>query len=91
MVIKELLQKFKKGSGLVSIAQGGLVDEKALVEALESDHTFAAGLDVHANEPHVHPSWRRCGRSTWRVTMLEEQLTRTLGSRGWRWRVCDLC
>lgn len=49
------LQKFKKGSRLVNIARGGLVDEAALVSALESGHIFAAGLDVHANEPHVHP------------------------------------
>ena len=48
-------QKFKKGSRLVNIARGTLVDEDALVAALKSGHIFAAGLDVHANEPHVHP------------------------------------
>lgn len=50
-----LLQHFKPGSRFVNIARGMLVDEDALVAALESGQIFAAGLDVHANEPHVHP------------------------------------
>lgn len=49
------LRKFKKGSRFVNVARGALVDEDALVEALNSGHVLAAGLDVHANEPHVHP------------------------------------
>ncbi|EMC96902.1 hypothetical protein BAUCODRAFT_106051 [Baudoinia panamericana UAMH 10762] len=49
------LSRFKRGSRLVNIARGGLIDEDALVAALEDGHLFAAGLDVHANEPHVHP------------------------------------
>ncbi|KAF3038771.1 hypothetical protein E8E11_007100 [Didymella keratinophila] len=48
------LQKFKEGSRFVNIARGTLVDESALVEALQSGHLFAAGLDVHENEPHVN-------------------------------------
>jgi lactate dehydrogenase-like 2-hydroxyacid dehydrogenase len=55
LITAEVLSKFKEGSRLVNIARGGLVDEDALVAALESGHIFAAGLDVHANEPHVHP------------------------------------
>ncbi|OAL04383.1 hypothetical protein IQ06DRAFT_323504 [Phaeosphaeriaceae sp. SRC1lsM3a] len=55
LITAERLQKFKKGSRFVNIARGTLVDEDALVEALKSGHIFAAGLDVHANEPHVHP------------------------------------
>ncbi|KAL2004953.1 hypothetical protein VTN00DRAFT_2803 [Thermoascus crustaceus] len=54
-----LLQHFKPGSRFVNIARGKLVDEDALVAALESGQIFAAGLDVHANEPHVHPKLTR--------------------------------
>lgn len=59
LITAERLAKFKKGSRFVNIARGTLVDEDALLEALRSGHIFAAGLDVHANEPHVHPEFTR--------------------------------
>lgn len=55
LITKERLNKFKRGSRFVNIARGTLVDELALVAALKSGHIFAAGLDVHENEPHVNP------------------------------------
>ena len=46
---------FKHGARLVNIARGKLVDEDALNQALDEGVISAAGLDVHANEPHVNP------------------------------------
>jgi glyoxylate reductase len=43
----------KKGSVLVNTARGAVVDEEALVDALESGHLWAAGLDVYSSEPEV--------------------------------------
>lgn len=57
LITAERLKKFKRGSRFVNIARGTLVDENALVDALKSGHIFAAGLDVHENEPHVHPEF----------------------------------
>jgi lactate dehydrogenase-like 2-hydroxyacid dehydrogenase len=48
-------QHFKPGARLVNIARGKLVDEAALVEALDTGRVSAAGLDVHADEPNVNP------------------------------------
>jgi lactate dehydrogenase-like 2-hydroxyacid dehydrogenase len=41
----------RRGSVFVNTARGSLVDEDALIEAMQSGHLFAAGLDVYRSEP----------------------------------------
>lgn len=48
---KDQIAMMKDGVGIVNAARGGVVDEVALIDALESGKVSFAGLDVFENEP----------------------------------------
>lgn len=48
---KSEFAKMKKGVGIINAARGGVLDEVALVEALENGTVAFAGLDVFESEP----------------------------------------
>lgn len=49
---REELQMMKENVGIINCARGGVIDEVALVEALDEDKVLFAGLDVFENEPN---------------------------------------
>jgi D-3-phosphoglycerate dehydrogenase len=59
---KNEFAKMKKGVGIVNAARGGVLDEVALVAALEDGTVSFAGLDVYESEPNpeikilMHPN-----------------------------------
>lgn len=59
MVDESAFRRMKEGAVLVNVARGRLVDEDALVRALEEGRIRGAGLDVFVEEPlpSDHPLW----------------------------------
>ncbi|WP_108425596.1 D-2-hydroxyacid dehydrogenase [Flagellimonas amoyensis] len=51
LIGKKELAKMKHGAGIINTSRGGVLDEVALVDALDSGHLSFAGLDVYESEP----------------------------------------
>ena len=49
------LKSVKKDAIIVNTARGPVIDEQALVDALDEERLWGAGLDVYEKEPEVHP------------------------------------
>lgn len=56
MISTKELQSMKKGARILNVARGGMIDEAALLDALESGHLAGAGIDVWSTEPPEHDS-----------------------------------
>jgi lactate dehydrogenase-like 2-hydroxyacid dehydrogenase len=55
MISAPQLAGMKKTAFLINTSRGPVVDEEALVEALDAGRIAGAALDVHENEPKAHP------------------------------------
>lgn len=56
MINKDTIAKMKKGVRLINCARGGIIDEQALADALESGQVAQAAIDVFENEPNITES-----------------------------------
>ncbi len=54
LIDANVLSKMKSSAFLLNAARGGVVDEFALLDALDKAHIAGAALDVFENEPHVN-------------------------------------
>ena len=53
LVNSNILQKLGKNGFLINIARGSVIDQQALIHALQNKIICGAGLDVFENEPNV--------------------------------------
>lgn len=53
LINHENIQKIKKGALLINTSRGGIVENEALIEALDTDILSGAGLDVLEGEEHI--------------------------------------
>jgi len=53
MLNAERIAKMKRGASIINTARGELIDQDAMIAALESGQLGGAGLDVYPEEPHV--------------------------------------
>ena len=60
---RDALLELPKGSVLINTARGGIQDESAAMDLLESGHLGGAGLDVYAGEPDLDQRWTATPRT----------------------------
>ncbi len=57
MISTKQLAMMKKNVILINTARGGIIDEDALLSALEKGDIYGAGIDAFAHEPPTDPRW----------------------------------
>ena len=57
MINKETVEFFPKGAVITNVARGDIVDDEALIDALNRRKIYAVGLDVYKNEPNLNPGY----------------------------------
>jgi glyoxylate reductase len=74
------LKLMRPGAVIVNTARGAIIDEKALIEALETSALSGAGLDVFEHEPAVDAKLIRLAKSG-RVVLLPHMGSATIEGR----------
>ena len=59
IINKETVEYFPKGAVITNVARGDIVDDDALIDALNRRKIYAAGLDVYKNEPNLNPGYSK--------------------------------
>ena len=53
----ETLEYFPTGAIITNSARGDLIDDEALIDALDRRKVYAVGLDVYKGEPNLNPGY----------------------------------
>ena len=57
LINKETLEYLPKGAVVTNVARGDIVEDEALIDALNRRKVYAVGLDVYKGEPNLNPGY----------------------------------
>ena len=57
LINKDTLELLPKGAIVTNVARGDIIEDEALIDALERRKVYAVGLDVYKNEPNLNPGY----------------------------------
>ncbi len=57
IINKDSLQYFPTGAIITNSARGDMIDDEAMINALNKKKIYAVGLDVYKNEPNLNPGY----------------------------------
>ena len=57
LINNDAIELLPKGAVVTNVARGDIVDDEALIDALERRKVYAVGLDVYKNEPNLNPGY----------------------------------
>ncbi len=57
LINKDSLELLPKGAVVTNVARGDIIEDEALIDALERRKVYAVGLDVYKNEPNLNPGY----------------------------------
>ena len=57
LINKQTLEYLPTGAVVTNVARGDIVDDEALIEALNSRKVYAVGLDVYQGQPNLNPGY----------------------------------
>ena len=57
LINKKTLEYFPSGAVITNVARGDIVDDEALIDALNRKKVYAVGLDVYKGEPNLNPGY----------------------------------
>ncbi len=57
MINKDTIEYLPKGAVVTNVARGDIVNDEALIDALNRRKVYAVGLDVYKNEPNLNPGY----------------------------------
>ena len=57
IINNESLEYFPKGAVITNVARGDMIEDEAMIQALNNRKIYAIGLDVYKGEPKINPGY----------------------------------